>query len=225
MTHPVGMLMTGCQKQQNILLAFHTYLELCEVKVLWDVDYDYEKNLDIIYIKAKLKKNSEKSDYYVPISTSAIITPEWISTVQKKILGNNHDSSFILVIKERDSSSVYYKVSSGLVPPLSPETTKRKKSLEEKNKYLRSELNKRKAQMFDEAKNSLLSTSTSVCVSNSDCKVVDVSNEDSNKSSSGNKDNYGSKDKSNEEIFLEDDDMPIEIIELYFIHFDFYFHS
>lgn len=105
-------------------------------------------------------------------------------------------SRFILVIKERDSSSVYYKISNGLVPPLSPEAAKRKKSIEEKQKYLESELKKRKQLLFNEAKGISLSPSTCTVPSTSNCA----------KSNSGNaldKNKSGDTDKLNDDCSID----------------------
>lgn len=45
-----------------------------------------------------------------------------------------------------------YKFEEGLCPPSTPDSTKEKKALKEKMQYIQSELNKRKTELYEEAK-------------------------------------------------------------------------
>lgn len=53
----------GCTDGIKISVAFYVYMELCEVKLLRDVVYKYNKEIDIIYLEGKKNKSSEPETY------------------------------------------------------------------------------------------------------------------------------------------------------------------
>lgn len=60
--------------------------------------------------------------------------------------------SITIIVKTPDSALLPYKLSGGLTKPPTPEYTKEKKVHQEKRQYVQSELNKRKVELFEEAK-------------------------------------------------------------------------
>ncbi|KAK9508860.1 hypothetical protein O3M35_006319 [Rhynocoris fuscipes] len=147
--HPVlqEMLKTGCSSQAKVLLAFQTYLELCEVHVLKDVQYHYNEDLDIIYLAAV----DENPELYVPISVKQPFTTEWLSNIHQSLSPSGETKTFNLVIRDSEGSSVIYRITNDLVPPSSPETTKKRKLLEEKKCLIAAEIKKKIPELYSEA--------------------------------------------------------------------------
>ncbi|RZF44990.1 hypothetical protein LSTR_LSTR001951 [Laodelphax striatellus] len=151
--HPVmqEMVSTGCKNQKAISLAFQTYMELCEVEILWNVEYHFSEELDLIYLSAADKPNGDEN-LYVPVSYLQIITPEWILEIRKQMEKRHENSIFTFVIRSEDSTSVHYKISPGLVAPLSPDAAKHKKLSDEKRQLFEHEIKKRKCELIASAK-------------------------------------------------------------------------
>lgn len=147
--HPVlqEMLKLGCTSQSKVLLAYQTYMELCEVHVLKDVQYYYNKDLDIIYLAA----TDEDHELYVPISVKQSFTPEWINNIHQYLSPSGETRTFNLVIRDTDGTCVMYKVTNDLIPPPSPEATKKRKLSEEKRNFIASEIKKKIPELYDEA--------------------------------------------------------------------------
>ncbi|XP_015602027.1 uncharacterized protein LOC107271002 [Cephus cinctus] len=137
----------GCNDHNKIITAFHVYIELCEVKRLWDVKYQYNKDIDLIYLEAKTSRSSPHQ-IYIPWSTANPISLKFIEQMQQKLDTNR----LTLVFKDGDSSSIYYKVSEGLVKPLTPEDSKQQKCVEEKRLKLEREIQKNTSNLYELAK-------------------------------------------------------------------------
>ncbi|KAL1122741.1 hypothetical protein AAG570_003068 [Ranatra chinensis] len=143
------MIKLECSNRTKVLLAFQTYMELCEVHILKKVDYHYSGELDLIYLTSEAEG---KTTYYVPVSFEEKLTPAWIEKVLEVIRSQNSQPVFTLVIRERDSSAVHYTIGHGLLTLPSPEEVKNKKIEEEKKQYLLNELHKKKSEMYTKAK-------------------------------------------------------------------------
>nr|CAD7454851.1 unnamed protein product [Timema tahoe] len=148
------MITLGCKRQQTAALALQIYIELCEVQALWNVEYFYSQELDIIYLTGKKKQSSTMPEIYVPVSATADITPEWIEQVQNILCKDKEIKGVTLAIKEQDSSIVYYQITQALVPPDSPETAKRRKIHEDRHRCLEGELRRRRQELFNQAQES-----------------------------------------------------------------------
>lgn len=68
-----------------------------------------------------------------------------------------------ILLRTPDSALLPYKLTEGLCPPPTPESTKEKKALQEKVQCVQSELHKRKKEFYEEAKRKRIETSE-VCV-------------------------------------------------------------
>nr|CAD7572953.1 unnamed protein product [Timema californicum] len=124
------------------------------VQALWNVEYFYSQELDIIYLTGKKKQSSVTPEIYVPVSATADITPEWIELVQNILCKDKETKGVTLAIKEQDSSIVYYRITQALVPPDSPETAKRMKIREDRHRCLEGELRRRRQELFNQAQES-----------------------------------------------------------------------
>jgi hypothetical protein len=56
-------------------------------------------------------------------------------------------------MKEHDSTVVYYRMTQGLVPPDSPETTRRKKQLDEQKRFIEGEIRRMRHKLIERAHN------------------------------------------------------------------------
>lgn len=137
----------GCNNPVKVSTAFYVYIELCEVKRFWHVDYKYNDELDLIYLEAKKNKNSN-IEIYIPWPVSFSITIELIEEIQQTI----QTEQLIFVFKAADSTSVCYKVSAGLVKPITPELTKQLKEKEEKKTLLEKNIRKNTSNLYELAK-------------------------------------------------------------------------
>ncbi|BET01502.1 Hypothetical protein NTJ_14318 [Nesidiocoris tenuis] len=139
--HPAlqDMLQLGCSKEITVLQAFQTYLELCEYYVLKDVEYHLSKEMDLIYLTVR---ENDETEVYIPIYVKEAIKPEWIMSVQRYICLKRNTKKFNLVIRDSDTTHVIFRVTDGLVPPLSPEQVKVKKKEEEEKEVVMTELKK-----------------------------------------------------------------------------------
>ncbi|KAI4499211.1 hypothetical protein M0802_005794 [Mischocyttarus mexicanus] len=137
----------GCIDPVKISNAFYVYMQLCEVKKFWYVDYKYNKDLDLIYLETKRTKNSNL-EIYVPWAISFSITIELIEKIQQKL-----ETEWItFVFKSADSTSVYYSASTGLVKPIPPAMRKLLREKEEKCTALNRNIRKNTTNLYELAK-------------------------------------------------------------------------
>ncbi|XP_076649470.1 tRNA-splicing endonuclease subunit Sen15 [Halictus rubicundus] len=137
----------GCTDPVKISTTFYVYIELCEARQYWDVNYKYNESVDLLYLEVKKKKNSE-TELYVPWPTLYNISLNKIEEIQE---GLNSDK-ITFVFKSEDSTSIIYKVTKGLVKPTSPEVTKLMKEKEEKKLDLEKEIRKNTSNLYELAK-------------------------------------------------------------------------
>nr|XP_031828210.1 uncharacterized protein LOC116425117 [Nomia melanderi] len=137
----------GCTDPVKISTTMYVYIELCEARQYWDVNYKYNESLDLLYLEVKRKRNSE-TEIYVPWSTLCSISLSKIEDIQEGL----KTDKVTFVFKSPDSTSIIYKVSRGLVKPMSPETTKLMKEKEEKKLELEKEIRKNTSNLYELAK-------------------------------------------------------------------------
>ncbi|XP_067012993.2 tRNA-splicing endonuclease subunit Sen15 [Anabrus simplex] len=140
----------GCQDQFKLAVAYHIYMELCEVMTLWDVQCHHNSKLDLIYFTAKRSKSSKETEIFVPHSVTSDITMNWIETVQNEICGEEV-KKITLAMKHQDSSVVYYSLTQGMVAPDSPETSRQKKQYQDKRHKNVTELHRQRKELFEQA--------------------------------------------------------------------------
>ncbi|XP_071874845.1 tRNA-splicing endonuclease subunit Sen15 [Bombus fervidus] len=137
----------GCIDPVKISTTFYVYIELCEAKKYWEVDYKYNENLDLLYLVVRKKKNSQ-TEIYVPWPASCNISLDTIEKIQTGL----DVEQITLVLKLEDSTSIIYKVSKDLVKPVDPERTKLMKEKEEKKSNLEKEIRKNTSYLYELAK-------------------------------------------------------------------------
>ena len=116
--HPTyyHMSQLGCADQVKLTTAFYTYMELCEVKKYWDVQYKFHENLQLFYLTAKVRKDVEETTF-VPWPAVNNITLDSITNIQNEL----QKETITFVFREGDSTSVYYIMGSGTMKPMHPE--------------------------------------------------------------------------------------------------------
>ncbi|XP_006621914.1 uncharacterized protein LOC102670720 [Apis dorsata] len=137
----------GCTDPVKISTTFYVYIELCEAKRYWEVNYKYNENLDLLYLEVKKNKTSQ-TEIYVPWPTSCNISLKIIEKIQEGL--NVEQITF--VFKLEDSTSIIYKATKGLVKPIDPETSKLMKEKEEKKLNLEKEIRKNTSYLYELAK-------------------------------------------------------------------------
>uniref|UniRef100_A0A1B6GRP3 Uncharacterized protein n=1 Tax=Cuerna arida TaxID=1464854 RepID=A0A1B6GRP3_9HEMI len=174
--HPVlqEMLQLGCPDRMKVMLAFQAYMKLCEVDKLWNVEFLYNRELDIIYISSS---DTKEQVLHIPVSAHQHLTPALLHTMNFALLTAHPHASMNILLKTPDSSLLPYKITEGLTLPPNPELTKEKRAIQEKVQYVHSELNKRKLEFYEEAKRKKLEkeedvTDSEICVSNKHDEIV-----------------------------------------------------
>lgn len=137
----------GCTDPVKVYTTFYVYIELCEAKRYWDVNYKFNEGLDLLYLEVKRNKNSEK-EIYVPWPASYNISLDKIEKIQESL----KTDQVTFVFKSADSTSIIYKASKGLVKPMAPETSKLIKEKEEKKSNLEKEIRKNTSYLYELAK-------------------------------------------------------------------------
>ncbi|XP_015124103.1 uncharacterized protein LOC107046107 [Diachasma alloeum] len=137
----------GCKDDVKITTAFHVYIELCEDRKLWDVEYKYEPSLDLVYLEAKKTKDSEP-EIYVPWAAKYAIKIEDMENIQKTL----DIERFTLVSKGGDGTSMFHTINSGLTKPLAPQEHNEIRLLCRKRTELSRELRKNSRNLYDMAK-------------------------------------------------------------------------
>ena len=150
--HPVlkQLLDLGCKDIQAAPVAFAVYMDLAEVKVVWDLNFSYCQELDIIYLIGKENESDSEPDIYLPLPASRNVSAAWLLKVQNTL--PNKNKRLTLALKDADSTVVYYHISNGLVTPDSPEAVQNKKLIEEKKRLIQSELWRKRNQLYQSAK-------------------------------------------------------------------------
>ncbi|CAK9797926.1 hypothetical protein ANTQUA_LOCUS1434 [Anthophora quadrimaculata] len=161
----------GCSDPIKISTTFNVYIELCEVRKYWEVNYKYNESLDLLYLEVKRRKSSEL-ELFIPWPRLFNISLEKIEKIQEAL--NVEKVTF--VFKGEDSTSIIYRVSKGLVKPMSPETTKLMKEKEEKKFNLEKEIRKNTSYLYELAKSlNKEDTDTNVDLSASSSSKTDPS--------------------------------------------------
>ncbi|XP_015188585.1 PREDICTED: uncharacterized protein LOC107072841 [Polistes dominula] len=137
----------GCVDPKKISNAFYVYMQLCEAKRFWHVDYKYNQDLDLIYLETKRTKNSNL-EIYVPWAISCSLTIDLIEKIQQKL----ETERITFVFRSTDSTSVFYSVSTGLVKPISPAMRKLLREKEEKKIALEKNIKKNTTNLYELAK-------------------------------------------------------------------------
>lgn len=148
------MINLGCTNQFSVGIAFQVYMDLCEVQALHDVKYLYNHELDLLYLVGKVGRGSQsasRTEIFLPLSTVSEITPAWIQKVQDTLCADQDKKGITLAMKEHDSTVVYYRTTQGLVPPDSPETTRRKKQLDEQKRFIEGEVRRMRNKLIERA--------------------------------------------------------------------------
>ncbi|XP_008560528.1 tRNA-splicing endonuclease subunit Sen15 [Microplitis demolitor] len=137
----------GCKNELKITTAFYVYMELCEEKKCWDVEYKYKGELDLIYLTGKINKNGE-TEIYIPWPSKKNIKLRDLENIHNQ-LGSH---SFTLAIKSGEGVSILYKVSQGLTKPLAPQETNEKRESIVKKLKLDAEITKNSRNLYQLAK-------------------------------------------------------------------------
>ncbi|KAJ8665158.1 hypothetical protein QAD02_006820 [Eretmocerus hayati] len=146
--HPAyyNMSQLGCNDQVKLTTAFYVYMELCEVRRYWNVDYKYSDKLQLFHLEAKKTANGAV-ETYIPWPTIHNITLDLIGNIQTVL----DRERFTFVFKEGDSTSAYYAISSGIKKPVNPEDLKPLKLKDEKKFILEREINRNTANLYERA--------------------------------------------------------------------------
>ncbi|XP_071440336.1 uncharacterized protein [Hetaerina americana] len=101
------------------------------VKGMWDAQCIYNSKLDLIYVNGKWRKNDSAQEIIVPMSASSSVSPSQLFDLQNELCPEGEKKMITVAFVVGDSSICYYQAESGLHPPDSPETVRKRRHQEE----------------------------------------------------------------------------------------------
>jgi hypothetical protein len=110
--------------------ALQVYLELCEVRKYWDVEYKYDGDLGMLYFTAK-KTKSEKTSVFVPRCSSDDLSYTQMQSYFA-LCDNSEIKSVFLALVSSDSTCVFYQITEGLNQPVDTSARHSKLNRQEK---------------------------------------------------------------------------------------------
>nr|CAI5829496.1 unnamed protein product [Callosobruchus analis] len=129
--------------KQNAVITLQTYIELCEIKRYYNVEYKFNSNLGKYVVTAK-KSPSESTCAFVPVSVY-----EGLNILKlKHVIKSIGYEVIYLVIVHPDSTCVYYQIADGLMEPVESEP---KRFKEDKREILDTILRKNQKLLEDAA--------------------------------------------------------------------------
>ncbi|XP_060078018.1 tRNA-splicing endonuclease subunit Sen15-like [Ylistrum balloti] len=113
--------------EDQMKAAFLVYMDLCEDKQWWNLELHPCCDLDLVFISGHAARHTPR-ELVLPVPSGCSLTPGDLQNYLHSVsLEEYHTSGITMAIMDTDSTTVYYKISDGLVPPASPESTERKK--------------------------------------------------------------------------------------------------
>lgn len=109
------------------LMTFKVYMDMCEDKGWWNVKCHACKQLSVVFLSGHASRNKPR-DLVLPVSVGDSFSQETLHKYLHTIKLEGYQSdSVILALSADDGSTVYFKVTEGLVLPEPPEMTDWKK--------------------------------------------------------------------------------------------------
>ncbi|XP_058464194.1 uncharacterized protein LOC131438305 [Malaya genurostris] len=102
----------GCNNESLCAAAYRLYLYLCEERYLWDVQYHYSKQLDVIYLTARRHKDYPKTDVYIPVPSFSALSMIDIERYQAELAipGTDNHRCIVLAFCDPSSSVLLYRM-------------------------------------------------------------------------------------------------------------------
>lgn len=98
--------------QQEAVITFQVYMELCEVKRYYNISYAYNNTIGKIILFASKSKNAPLC-IFVPSQVHEEMT---FSKMRNMSLLDQHGAVYIVIVHP-DSTCVYYQIKEGLMEP------------------------------------------------------------------------------------------------------------
>lgn len=155
----------GCDSDMKISLAYHLYIHLVDDKLMYDTEYCYNRDIDMLYVVARPSKN-EKINIYIPMSTSENISMDMINNIQENLCTVETGPSINLAFVDSDFTTVIYKFTKGIVDRLPVEKVNELKKKEERRSFINNELKKNRSEILNDALNGGV-------IDDEDCQIVD----------------------------------------------------
>lgn len=152
----------GCTCDKKIALAYHLYIYLVDGKLMYDTEYCYNKEIDVLYVVARPTK-TEKINIYVPIPTCFDVSMKFVNTLQENLCTVETGPSITLAFIESDFTIVMYTMTKGLAERQSSEKTSQLRQKEERRTFINSELKKNKNEILNDALNGGFVDDEEVC--------------------------------------------------------------
>ncbi|XP_061705599.1 uncharacterized protein LOC133516604 [Cydia pomonella] len=146
------MRVLGCNSDLKISMAYQLYIYLVDVKLMYDTEYCYNKDVDTLYIVARPSKR-EKMNIYVPVPTHEDVNMEFIGVLQQNLCTIETGPSINLAFIDGDSSTVIYTFTKGIVERPTPEKVAERRMREERRMFIDNELKKKKNDILNNAMN------------------------------------------------------------------------
>ncbi|XP_062710350.1 uncharacterized protein LOC109408743 [Aedes albopictus] len=109
----------GCENEAQCSAAYRLYIHLCEERHLWDVQYYYSKQLNLIYLTAR-KQQDSSPEVYIPVPTFEGVSMTDIDRYQTELTtsggSDGSATSVIIAFCDPSSSVLLYKLTNTVKP-------------------------------------------------------------------------------------------------------------
>lgn len=142
----------GCSCDKKIALAYHLYIYLVDGKLMYDTEYCYNKDINLLYVVARPTK-TEKINIYIPTPTCFDVSMKFVNMLQENLCTVETGPSITLAFVESDFTIVLYTFTKGLAERLSSEKVSQVRQKEERRSFINSELKKKNNEILNDAFN------------------------------------------------------------------------
>ncbi|XP_055955623.1 uncharacterized protein LOC130012238 [Patella vulgata] len=115
------------QNEDQVMMAIRVFLDLCEVRNWFDVRTHHCREMNLVFLSGRSSKKGQ-TELILPTDIYSQISPADMKMYFSAIkLENVETNCLTLAVYNVDSTIVYYKMFSGLVPPENPEMSEQKR--------------------------------------------------------------------------------------------------
>lgn len=142
----------GCTSEMQITLAYHLYIYLVDHKLMYDTEYCFNSDINVLYVVARPGKE-KKLNIYVPTPTQQNLSMENINILQENLCTVETGPTVNLAFIESDFTIVIYTFTKDIVGRQSPDALNALKKDQEKHRFINFELRRQRNQIWNDALN------------------------------------------------------------------------
>lgn len=142
----------GCTSELQITLAYHLYIYLVDDKLMYDTEYCFNSDINVLYVVARPRKD-EKLNIYVPKPSQHDFSMVNINILQENLCTIETGPTVNLAFIDSDLTIVIYTFTKDLVGRQSPNSLEVLRKSQEKRRFINTELKKQRKKILNDAFN------------------------------------------------------------------------